>query len=239
MSNRKVSVPKDSSGQPMHRALGVPILVDDKILTDQWVNVINLQSTDANRVYVGLSVENPSASARVEIAFNNAITGDVRSISVQPQSSMAFDNLTFGPGVKDDTTGIEADYIRAKLSVASGTRATGAITYAANPADGQTVLIGDNVYEFCSDRSVSPGRIAVDIGASADLSWTALKDAVNANEQSCEASINTGTNVLTITSKYSGASAIVVQDGTTGATFPGGNVTSGGSGGIAPIFHIW
>jgi hypothetical protein len=104
------------------------------------------------------------------------------------------------------------------------------------------VDVNGKIYEFSDDNSKDPANdVKVDIGASDDDSWTNFVNAVLANEQAILPSIDTGANVVTLTSRYGGAfgDGLVVADGATptGAVFSGN--TAGGTGGVAAIFNIW
>lgn len=62
-------------------------------------------------------------------------------------------------------------------------QATGTLTCSDAVSDGETVTIGDDVYEFDTDSSVTAGNIAVDVsgGATASDAVTALVAAITAS----------------------------------------------------------
>lgn len=65
-----------------------------------------------------------------------------------------------------------------------GVKAQGSIRIAdfANILDGETIVIGNKTYEWDDDASVTPGRVAVTIGASDAACITNLIAAINANK---------------------------------------------------------
>lgn len=237
--------PIDANGHPWGRAAGLPLcrkLGLDDVMVDVWdfTKSINGAAPDKfeNRSFIGLSVYNPSETAEIHIAMGDAFE-NVADIIVPPDGYFTFDNMSFGPAIADNTYGVKVTHIRAKMSAQSGTKASATIEYSGNPSDGETFEIGDKTYEFSADQSAAPGNIKIDILGSEDLTWAEAVDVINANDQAVTASIDTGTNTVTITSNYGGAegNGYVVVDGDTGATFSGN--LSGGTGGESPIFNIW
>ncbi len=234
MSDIKVGIPTDARGNPFDRAQDLPIVCDDKILgsATKYADIFDLNQYP-DRAFIGILVRNPSASESIQIAIGDEFT-TAKCIVVSPNSYFALDDQFFGSPAGHNR-------LRAKLDVASGTLASGTFSYAATqPANGNTVVINGTTYEFSSDASAAPGNIYVQIGASADASWTNLMNAVNATDQAVTASINTGTDVLTITSNYGGSTgnAIGISTAIGGVTVSGANL-AGGVGGVLPVFHIW
>lgn len=242
-------IPKDASGVAFERAMAVPIVKDSIVLgsSSKWVDIYDLTAW-AYRAFIGISIYNPDNTKKIKVALTDEFGTD-HCITVQESGMFTLDNQSFGPGFSDESLGKAITRIRAKLSADSGTFSSMTIDYdnggaPIQPTNGMCVKINGIVYEFSDDASVAPGRQKVVIGANADASWTALKDKINAVEQSVTVTIDTGTNILTVTSNYGGASAIATLDGdeaaanTTGAVFSGA-ATSGGANGITPIFHIW
>jgi predicted heme/steroid binding protein len=153
---------------------------------------------------------------------------------------MAFDGQTFGAFFDEVANLNISSRVRAILSSATGTLASGTITYAANPTDNLYLTINGKVYKFSSDMSVPDGEYKVDIKATADLSWSELVTVINATDTEIRASIDTGTDVVTITAIAGGTEgdAITMVDGDTGETFSGATLGSG-AGGVTPTIHIW
>lgn len=244
MSDIVGQIPKDASGVAFDRAMGIPIVKDSIILGSaaKWVDIYDL-SSHTLRAFIGMMIYNPSATVTLKLALTDPMGSD-HCITVGPQQLMVFDDLSFGPGFSDIVLGKAVSRIRGKLSTLTGVLGSMTITYAANPSNGKCVKLNGTVYEFSSDLSVTPGRVKVDIGVSADATWSNLVTAVNAYDQSLTLSIDTGTNVVTVTSNYGGNSTLATVDGdeggsnTTGETFSGAT-TSGGSGGVTPVMHIW
>jgi hypothetical protein len=63
-----------------------------------------------------------------------------------------------------------------------GVKAMGAVRLAVNPADTETVTIGNKVYEFDNNAAVTAGRVSVTIGGSAAATAANLITAINANK---------------------------------------------------------
>lgn len=242
----KMKVPTDGRNNPIQRAMGFPIPLNTIYLgsATKFVDIFDLSLPKYSlRAFTGISIRNPSASSSIILAFGQDFA-DTPSIIVEPQQYFTFDQLTYGASVFDDSDLVYCTKIRAKLDLAQGVFASATIGYgvSGNPTDQMTVEVNGKIYEFSADASKDPGsHVLVPIGASADLTWTSFRDEINANEQALTASIDTGTDVVTLTSNYGGSSGdgLVIVDGAspTGAVFSGN--TAGGSGGVLPTFHIW
>ena len=248
MSNDVViRIPNDANQRPINRAMGIPIaspLAFRLGSSTKFVDLFDLVSGNLDRrAFTGFSVENPGAQA-VILSFGPEFSEN-RSVRVGPTSFMSLDNQTFGTIVLDDTTLERVTRVRAKLEASDdGVFSFATIDYSGsgNPADEQTIEINGKIYEFSNDMSKAPSHdYLVEIGASDDDSYNNLLILVNSVEQALTATINTGTDLLTLTSNYGGAygDGLVVVDGSnpTGAAFSGN--TSGGSGGVLPVIHIW
>jgi hypothetical protein len=233
----KSNIPKDAQGAAFHRAMGVPRCSRTKILgsATKFIDIFDLTG---DRVYTGISIQNPSTTARILIAIGEEFDEEV-CIDVPPLGLYAFDNQSFG-GMYDASSGLaRQDKVRAKLDTLVGVLASGTIAYVNNPSDGQTVVINGRTYEFSSDSSAQSGRIYVPIGVSANDSFDNLADKIEDNDQALSAAASAGT--LTLTSNLGGTdgNAITMVNGSlVGATFSGGTL-AGGSGGVTPIIHIW
>lgn len=240
-----MQLPVDATGKHINRAMGVPLLSYQKYLGSaiKAVDLIDLDTDSRqDRVFNGIHVRNPGAGATVYILLTDAFGTDV-AIACPPQTNLAFDGQCFGPGVLDETLGKKITKVRGLLSVATGVLASGTIDYSGsgNPADGNQFDVNGVTYEFHNDGSVSSDSVVpVAIGLSADASWTNAIAAINGYDQGVTATINTGTDIVTITSNYGGTTgnAIAIADVSTGATFSGATL-AGGSGGVLPIIHIW
>jgi hypothetical protein len=244
----KVAIPTDANGHVLNRSMGIPVAGNRFVgLSNKWVDILDLTDYDA-RVFIGLMVKNNSGFVNLEISFDEADLGEEEAaIIVGPQESHAYDALTFGPGISDFSHGTRVRKLRAKLgSGSSGVQATGTIDYGPGSVDdGMTVQINGRVYEFSGDGGAEAGRILVPlavVGENPDTSYTALVNAINANDGNVTASIDTGNNQVTITAHAGGTdgNGIEVADGAvnpTGATFSG--TTSGGSGGVSVVINVW
>jgi hypothetical protein len=226
--------------------MGMPIFGDGRIINQptkdlylgsdtEFVHIFDLQApASKNRMFIGIHVFNPSSTARIEIVGGAADeVGPPHDIVIPPLTFLTFDLMTFGIGARDLSKGIRIDYIRAKLNLAAGVLGSATIDYSGSgqPSDGELVNVNGKVYEFSDDQSKVPANdFRVDIGASADITWTAL-----------DVTIDTGLDIVTLTSNYGGVlgNDIPISDGATptGAVFSGN--TAGGSGGVQPTIHIW
>lgn len=242
----KLLLPKDSRNDVINRAMGVPIPSAEGLLLgpDRFATIFDL-TVEAMfaRVFIGLSIQNPSTSASIILSIAEPFSQQ-RDIVCPPNQFFTFDNLTFGPGIIDDTTGKRCNAVRAKLSFAQGVDSSATIDYSGsgNPTDGMLIEVDGKVFEFSDDLSKDPVHDAlIPLGATADDSWTYACNVINNTIQGVTATIDTGTDIVTISSNYGGAfgDGVVIQDGSvpTGATFSGN--TTGGSGGVPAIFHIW
>jgi len=74
----------------------------------------------------------------------------------------------------------------------------GIVSYLDQPSDADKLSVNGQVYEFDNDANVSPGSVLVSIGATANATFTALADAINANAVGVTASIDTGSATVTL-----------------------------------------
>jgi hypothetical protein len=224
--------------------MGSPLVVDTAVLVSatDFVDIFDFTAeSQKNRVFTSMAIRNLSAVSTVEVAFGEPFA-NIKNVVCGTQEFMILDQLMFGPSVRDEITGTFTTKIRARINPAQGTPATGTITYVANPTDQQRVVINGIIYEFSNDMSISPtlSDFGVQIGATADITWSNLTTVINANDQAVRASFAVG--VVTITSVAGGAAAnaITIADGVpaTGAVFSGATL-SGAAGGVTPVIHIW
>jgi len=237
MKNIKDVVPQNSVPRSMGKPRVTPL--GFRIGGTTFVDVFNFND-DTFRTYVGMSIYNPG-SVDLIVSLGRAFSG-YRDIVVPPSQFAAFDNITMGCGARDNITDETLSHVRAALASPSGTPASATIGYAAaQPSNEELINIGTKVYEFSSDESVNGDNIYVEIGVDADASYTNLVAAIIGEDQSLTASVDTGTDVVTVTSNYGGTygNGVVCADGATptGATFSGN--LAGGTGGIAVSVHVW
>lgn len=235
----------DQRGHVITRSMGLPIAFDDLYLglSTRWSILFDLTNDGSpNRVFTGISVENPSASSIIQLAQVQSLmdTPD-QFLSIGTQQFFVLDFLQFGPIITDETTQRKCNFILGKLNVAQGTQASGTLSYGGvQPADGETVTINGIVFEFCDDLSTSNSSYyKVDIGATADLSYTNLVSAVNLSQRYAYATIDTGTNVVTFEANWGGTTGDTVTLATTTAAALSGALLSGGAGGVLGSYHIW
>lgn len=232
--NINAKLPQDANNNPFNRAMGVPICCNDKIVGSHnfFRDMINF---DPGRVFNGIMIENPSNTARLQIAIGGDFADQI-CIDLMPQGLVTFDQQTFG-SFQDESAGVPmTTKLRAKLSTPIGVLATADITYSGQPVNGETFVMNGITYEFSSDASVQPGRIKVDIGASADDTYDNAVDAVNESDPNVYAD-RTGP-VVTMQSQFGGTdgNSMSITGSITDATI---NNFSGGSGGVTPVIHIW
>lgn len=233
--NINAKLPQDANNNPFNRAMGVPVCCNNKKVGSQnfFRDMIDLP---VGRVFNGIMIENPSSTARLQIAIGDDFA-DVTCIDVLAQGLVTFDQQTFG-AFQDESASIQlATKLRAKLSVASGALAEATLTYTGNPNNGNTFELNGVTYEFSDDASVTPGRIKIAIEASADDTYDNVVTVINETDPNVYAT-RSG-SVVTIQSQYGGTDGnamnltINVVNNATETNF------SGGSGGVTPIIHIW
>lgn len=234
MSNINAKLPQDANNNPFNRAMGIPIVCNNKKLTAA-AYFRDMIEFPVGRVFNGIMVENPSNVSRLQIAIGDDFANQI-CIDLLPQGLVTFDGQTFG-AFQDESAAIEmSTKLRAKLSTIEGVLAQADITYSGQPANGETFVMNGVTYEFASDASVVPGRIKIDIGASADLTYDNAATVLNQTDPNVY--VERLINVLTITSTYGGSdgNAMTLSGSITNAA-----ITSfaGGSGGVTPIIHIW
>lgn len=232
--NINAKLPQDANNNPFHRAMGIPICCNNKIVGSgsYFRDMINFP---IGRVFNGIMVQNPSNTNRLQIAIGDDFADQV-CIDLLPQGLVTFDQQTFG-AFEDESAGIQmSTKLRAKLSALEGVLAAGDITYSGQPNNGQTFTMNGVTYEFSSDASVAPGRVKIDIGASADDTYDYLVAVVNQTDPNVLASRLL--TVVTLQSQYGGTdgNAMTISGTIANAVITG---FSGGSGGITPIIHIW
>lgn len=108
--------------------------------------------------------------------------------------------------------------------------ATGSLTFTGVVADGQTVTIGSEVYEFDTDSDVTAGNIAVDVsgGVTAAAAVTALVTAITAESALVTAVDDTG-DVVTVTATTAGVAgnSIATTETCTNASWGAATLTGG------------
>lgn len=109
--------------------------------------------------------------------------------------------------------------------------ATGTLTFTGAVSDGETVTIGDDVYEFDTDASVTSGNILVDVsgGATASDAVTALVAAITASDtQGVGAADGTGDTVdLTADTKGTAANSIATTETCANGSFGAATLENG------------
>lgn len=92
------------------------------------------------------------------------------------------------------------------LVIPSGTvvtpvKAKGTLTFSGSVADGETVTIGDAIYEFDTDEDTVKGNIAVDVsdGVTASDAVTALVAAITANNDSVVTAVDGDGDTVVVT----------------------------------------
>lgn len=238
--------PIDQRQNPIVRAMGLPIALNQRVLSSATDFAILYDFSDekyVTRVFQGLSVENPSPSSRIMLyAVDDLMDTPHLFFDVGVQQFFTVDWLQFGPGITDDSDDFRVRYILARLDVAQGTRASGSIVYTGvQPNDQETVNINGLIYEFSNDMSKQVSSdFKVVIGADAEESWTNFTNRLNLTQRYVTASIDTATDTITLTANIGGVEgdAITIADVDTGAVFSGATL-SGSAGGVFGTFHVW
>jgi hypothetical protein len=146
-----------------------------------------------------------------------AVDGKMQKVIFKDPRARAQGVITYS-GTPIDATGVILGGETYEFDL--GSHDTGTISYTGDPNDGDTITIGGATYEFDNDCIVAPGNIVVLLDLSPDQTFTNLTNAINATSSQVTASINTGTNVVTIT-----ATAIGQQDPAIGFSKVGTNYT--------------
>lgn len=118
-----------------------------------------------------------------------------------------------------------------------GNKATGSIHLSGQPADTGIVTIGDKVYEFDSNATVTAGRITVTIGGSAALTAAALIAAINANKPTIPVTASadpvdaSGSRVILTADRVGSNGNMVLTEAATNLTVSGAGTMLGGENG--------
>jgi len=146
----------------------------------------------------------------------NIEINDLRNPALRDFFEKVFNGTTAleGINVQADKTSIPVSFVTS--APVNAVAATGTLTFSDSVSDTETVTIGDDVYEFDTDASVTEGNILVDVsgGATASAAVTALVAAINANDtQGVGAADGAGdTVVLTADTKGTVANAIATTE---------------------------
>lgn len=115
--------------------------------------------------------------------------------------------------------------------------ASGVLTITDVVADGQTVTIGADVYEFDTDATVSEGHILVDVsgGVTAAAAVTALVAAITANAASLVSGADGTGDTVALTAKTAGVvgNSIVTAETCANASFAHATLVDGVDGTVA------
>lgn len=118
-----------------------------------------------------------------------------------------------------------------------GNKAVGSIHLTGQPSDGDIVTIGNKVFEFDSNASVTAGRVAVTIAGSAALTAAALIAAINSNKPTVPVTavidpVNaSGSRILLIADRVGANGNMVLTEAATNLTVSGAGTMLGGENG--------
>ena len=133
--------------------------------------------------------------------------------------------------VQDQAIHFLRDGTGPQVSAISAVAATGILTFTGVVEDGETVTIGDDVYEFDDDAAVTSGNIAVDVsgGVTAAAAVTALVTAItDSDTQGVGAADGTGDTVdLTADTSSAAGNSIVTTETCANASFAEETLTGG------------
>ncbi len=95
--------------------------------------------------------------------------------------------------------------------------ASGTLTFSDSVSDGETVTIGDDVYEFDTDSDVAEGHIAVDVsgGATASDAVTALVAAITDNATEGVSAVDGDGDTVVVTADTKGTAGNAIATTTT------------------------
>jgi len=131
----------------------------------------------------------------------------------------------------EKTGNLSFDVINAITSADAGVHATGTLTFTSDAVDGDTVTIGDDVYEFDTNGVFTPGNIQVDVsaGATASAAVTALVAAITASTTEDVSAADGALDTVVVTSVHSGVAgnAIATTQTCTNATWGATKLASG------------
>jgi hypothetical protein len=177
---------------------GYPTTAQDmfaKVVNDKWYPIhinnhskVNNNSADYGDPNAG-GMQSASVGARYS-ACNYSVDGNGMLIMV-PRDNWVRDQAT------DSATIIYA-----------------AAFAATQPADATGITINGKTYEFNSTGGVSAGNIEVVVAGTADLTMAALVTAINANDTTVNATVDTANDVVTITSNTQGVPMTIYNGGT-------------------------
>lgn len=123
-------------------------------------------------------------------------------------------------------------------------KASATLTFEGTVADGETVTVGSEVYEFKASGNAGTGKIKVDVssGVTADIAVVKLKDAINANSALVTAVASTADDTVVVEYKTIGTEGNDIGVSTTATNASWGEdvlTLKGGSFGIpCPMKNI-
>lgn len=252
MAGSKQATPTGTNGENWTRSMGAPVLFDStgtKLnvgVPGIWTTLFDLKPW-GDRIFIGLEIYNPNASNPIYLAFEQNLGSEVRALIVEPSSTLALDELSFG-GVTDPVTQKALRYVRAMCPNAVGVPAKGTATWAANIANNTAFDLGSNMYTILDSPFLAPvaNSVLVQRGATLAATLVNIAAAINAADTNVTAT-STGTTVV-VTSNWSGLgmNGYVFVDVSSGSSSFTGSGTLGGAGatqvgtaGITVDTQIW
>jgi len=188
------------------------------------VDVINTNKTTLDEIVEEVGADTTGLTARVD-----ALETDVGTLQTEVETETT--------GLLDRVTALEP-VAPVGGTIVEAVAATGTLTFTGVTSDGETVTIGDDVYEFDTDSSVTEGNILVDIsgGASAAQSVTALAAAITASDTQGVGGVNGDGDTVVLTADTKGAAANALDTTTTCENASFGELTlTGGVDGTAAV----
>ncbi|MCI0563371.1 MAG: hypothetical protein MN733_33260, partial [Nitrososphaera sp.] len=114
-------------------------------------------------------------------------------------------------------------------------KASGVIAYTGNPTDGDTITLGEDVYEFDSNFAIGANSIQVVIGLTADDTFQNLVDQILSNSETHEAEIDTVRDIVTIRATSPGVAGNELVFTSSSSVVSLNPITSLLAGGVDPI----
>jgi hypothetical protein len=139
-----------------------------------------------------MAVANPDVFTEVEaglVGANTRVEAEVVSLSGAEFTTLTKRNL----------------FPFSEVVFREGIKASGTIQYADQPADGDTITIGVNVFEFDNDTVFVSGHNPVTIGATAEDTFQSLVDSINVLSPLANATHNAAKHTVTVQALLAGA----------------------------------
>lgn len=142
--------------------------------------------------------------------------------------------------IGNDFTDVGQDNLFPKSDIVSraGVPSFGTITHVAQPAEGDIVVVGSQVFEFDTDISVGVGHIAVPIGGTMEDTFMNLAAIIDISSLDASAVHDPVHNRCTVTARVVGTSGNGIVFGTDSASVSITPLTGFLGGGVDPVTYV-